>query len=297
MKVAITGSSGLIGTALRASLVADGHEVLRLVRRRPQAANEVQWDPAGGELDPLALEGATAVVNLAGVGFGDKRWSHRYKSAILSSRVLPTELLSRTIAQLDSSPSALISASAIGFYGAGEGVLTEQSPPGDEFQSDVCVSWEAATGPADEAGVRVAHIRSGLVMAAQGGILKRTLLPFKVGVGGRIGSGRQYWSWIDIEDEVAAIRFLLDSDISGPVNLTAPNPLPFGEVAEILGNVLHRPSFMPAPTFALKALLGAERTEALLLSGRRVVPDRLLNAGFDFRFPDFEASIRHQLGR
>jgi len=297
VKIAITGSSGLIGTALRASLAADGHEVVRLVRRPARAGDEVEWDPAGGHLETSALDGVTAAVNLAGVGFGDKRWSDRYKTEILESRVAPTDLLSRTLAQLDSPPAVLVSASAIGVYPAGDEVMTEQSAAGDEYQSSVCVDWEAATKPAEQAGIRVAHIRSGLVMAAHGGILKRTLLPFKFGVGGRIGSGRQYWSWIDLEDEVAAIRFLLDSDLSGPVNLTAPNPLPFGEVAKILGKVLHRPSFMVTPTFALKALLGAERTEALLLSGRRVVPDKLMKAGFEFRFPDFEASIRHQLKR
>lgn len=295
--IAITGSSGLIGTALRESLAADGHQVVRLVRRPARARDEVEWDPVAGRLEASALDGVAAAVNLAGVGFGDKRWSDRYKAAILESRVAPTQLLSRTLAQLDSPPAVLISASAIGFYPAGDEAKTEQSPAGDEYQSSVCVNWEAATKPAEDAGIRVAHIRSGLVMAGHGGILKRTLLPFKLGVGGRIGTGRQYWSWIDLDDEVAAIRFLLDSDISGPVNLTAPNPLPFGNVAKILGKVLHRPSFMAAPTFALKALLGAERVEALLLSGRRVVPDKLLNAGFEFRWPDFEASIRHQLGR
>ncbi|MDH3730229.1 MAG: TIGR01777 family oxidoreductase, partial [Acidimicrobiia bacterium] len=194
MRVAITGSSGLIGTALRQSLHSDGHEVLRLVRRPPVASDEVAWDPAQGELASTALAGIDAAVNLAGTGFGDRRWTESYKRSITDSRLDSTGLLARVLAEVG--PTVLVSASAVGYYGnAGDDPLTEDSPPADDFAAQVCVRWEAATAPAEEAGVRVAHIRSGLVMSGAGGLLKRLLLPFKWGLGGRIGSGRQYWSW------------------------------------------------------------------------------------------------------
>lgn len=295
MKVAITGSSGLVGTALRRSLSEDGHEVLRLVRRPPDAANEVQWDPPAGELDPAALEGVDAVVNLAGVGFGDQRWTDSYKQAILDSRLNTTDLVSRRAAE--AGVKVMVSGSAIGYYGSrGSEVLTEESTPGDDYAAQVCVQWEAATAPAEQAGVRVAHIRSGLVMSSSASLVKRLVLPFKLGIGGRLGSGKQYWSWIDILDHIAAVRFLIDGDqLAGPYNLTAPNPVQFDEVKDILGEILHRPTFMPVPTIALKTLFGPERTEAILLAGQRVLPKRLQEAGFDFRFSTLEASLRTHL--
>ena len=297
MKIAMTGSSGLIGTALRASLAADGHEVVRLVRRPSEGPDEVSWDPAAGELDPSAVAGIDAAIHLAGIGIGDKRWTDARKRAVLDSRLDSTDLLARSLAVLDPFPGVLISASAIGYYGGrGDEVLTEDSDPGSGFVAEVCVPWEAATYPAEEAGIRVVHLRTGLVMSKDGGILEQLLLPFKLGLGGRIGSGDQYWSWIDIDDEIAAIRFLLDrNDLSGPFNLTAPNPLPFGEVVKILGNVLRRPTILPVPTLAMKALFGAERAEALLFDGQRVLPQRLVDTGFSFRFTRLEESLRHQL--
>ena len=193
----------------------------------------------------------------------------------------------------------MISGSAFGYYGnRGDEELTEDSPPGDDFGASVCVEWEAATEAAGLAGVRVAHIRTGLVMGRDASLLKRLLLPFKLGVGGRIGSGTQYWSWIDIHDEIAAIRFLLDGEgLAGPFNLTAPNPVRFDEVKEVLGRILHRPTILPVPSLAMKLLFGAERAESIVLAGQRVVPQRLVAAGFEFAFTDLEASLRHHLGR
>lgn len=297
MKVAIAGSSGLIGTALRASLARDAHEVLRLVRRPVASDGEAAWNPATGELDHKALAGFDAAVNLAGVGFGDKRWTNSYKRSISDSRTDSTELLSRAAAEVGL--RVLVSASAVGYYGdQGDQSLTEDSPPAADFAAQVCVRWEAATAAAEQAGVRVAHIRSGLVISGDGGLLKRLLLPFKLGVGGRIGSGRQYWSWIDIEDEVAAIRHLLDrDDLAGPFNLTAPQPLPFDEVKKVVGRVLRRPTVLPVPNWAIRALFGRERADNIVLGGQRVLPQRLTESGFEFRFTEFEASLRHQLDR
>ena len=296
MKIAITGSSGLIGTALRRSLTADGHDVIRLVRRPAAAADEAQWDPAARELDVSALKGVDAGVNLAGVGFGDKRWSDAYKSLILSSRLDSTRLFSEALAEAGA--VTLVSASAVGYYGdRGDEMLTEASAAGDDFPAQVCVQWEEATEAASSSGVRVAHIRTGLVMGKEASLLKRLVLPFKLGVGGRIGSGKQYWSWIDIGDEVGAIRYLLDNEVSGAFNLTAPNPVQFDHVEETLGSILRRPTIFPVPSFAMKALFGAERAESIVLAGQRVVPQALLDAGYEFRFTELEASLRHQLDR
>lgn len=297
MKIAITGSSGLIGTALRKSLAADGHDVVRLVRRPAAAADEVHWDPASGSVDGAALHGVDGGVNLAGVGFGDRRWTESFKKKVRDSRVTSTQLFSTALG--DAGAKVLISGSAIGYYGnRGDEELTEDSPPGDDFGAGVCVEWEAATEAAGQAGVRVAHIRTGLVMGRDASLLKRLVLPFKLGVGGRIGSGKQYWSWIDIHDEIAAIRFLLDGEgLAGPFNLTAPNPVRFDEVKEVLGTILHRPTILPVPSLAMKLLFGAERAESIVLAGQRVVPQRLVAAGFEFAFTDLEASLRHHLGR
>jgi uncharacterized protein (TIGR01777 family) len=297
MKIAITGSSGLIGTALLQSLSADGHEVVRLVRRPAVAADEVEWDPAARSLDPAALDGIDGGVNLAGVGFGDRRWTSSFKKSVRDSRVDATELFAEALGA--SGASVLVSGSAVGYYGnRGEEELTEESAPGEDFGAKVCIEWEAATAAAEQAGVRVAHIRTGLVMSREADLLKRLVLPFKLGVGGRIGSGRQYWSWIDIHDEVAAIRFLLDGDgLSGPFNLTAPKPVRFDEVKEALGRILRRPTILPVPSVAMKLLFGAERAESIVLAGQRVVPQRLVDAGFGFAYTDLEVSLRHHLGR
>jgi uncharacterized protein (TIGR01777 family) len=296
VKVAITGASGLIGSALGAALRADGHAVVRLVRRPPRAPDEVRWDPASGVLDAADLAGVDAGVNLAGVGFGDRRWSDRYRALIRSSRLDSTSLFSAALA--DAGGEVLVSASAMGYYGdRGDDLLTEDSPPGDDFPARVCVEWEAATAPAAERGVRVAHIRSGLVFAAEAPLLKKVALPFKLGLGGRIGSGKQFWSWIDIADEVAAIRFLLERpELEGPFNLNAPDAVRFDEIRRALGRVLRRPTVMPVPSFAIRLLFGAERANSIVLAGQRMVPQRLTEAGFRFAHTDVEDSLRRHLG-
>lgn len=299
MKIVISGSSGLIGTALVHRLTASGHDVVRLVRRRPTGSAESQWDPDAGVLDPGHLTGAHAVINLGGVGIGDKRWSAERKQLILDSRVRGTTLLAETLAAMEDGPAVLLSASAIGWYGdRGDEVLDEASAPGpdDDFLVQVCTAWEAATSPAVAAGVRVAHLRTGIVLDAAGGALGELLLPFKLGVGGRIGDGSQWWSWIAIEDQVDAIIHLLMSHLSGPINLTAPNPVTNAEFVSALGSVLRRPTLLPTPRFALNAILGEELAEALLFTSARVVPSRLLEDGFVFSQPDLEPALRNLLG-
>ncbi len=298
MRVAIGGSSGMIGSALRPVLAAAGHEVVRLVRRPAQSGDEVQWDPEAGTIDRERLGTVGAAVNLAGVGIGDRRWSDEHKRAVLASRVDSTSLIARTLAEQDPRPAALLNSSAIGYYGArGDEVLTEESAAGDGFLAEVVTAWEEATAPAREAGIRTVCLRTGLVLDGDEGLLPRTVLPFKLGLGGRLGSGDQYWSWITLEDEVAAIVHLLGADLAGPVNLTAPNPVTFDEVRTTLGRVLRRPTFWPVPDFALKAILGPERAEGLILTGQRVLPARLAGSGFTFRHPEFEPALRHVLGK
>lgn len=296
MRILIAGSSGLIGGALSEALAKRGDDVVPLLRSSGGAGPT--WDPPTGRLDPAAVSGFDAVINLAGVGIGEGRWSDAYKQAVLDSRLQTTTLLAETIASLDQEPAVFVNASAIGYYGdRDDEELTEQSPPGSGFVSEVCVQWEQATSAASSAGVRTVSLRTGLVLSGTGGILGRMLLPFRLGVGGVIGSGDQYWSWITIDDEIAAILHTLDADVAGPVNLTAPNPLPFREVVRIVGRVLRRPTFLKAPSFALRALLGSERAEGLLFSGQRVLPEKLLGSGFRFSYPHLEAGLRHVLGR
>ena len=298
MKIAVTGSSGLIGSALVPALRSAGHEVVRLVRRAPGADDERRWDPAAGELDPAALEGVTGAVNLAGVSIGASRWNDRHRAAVLDSRVDSTTLLARTMAGLDPLPDVLVSSSAVGFYGdGGDAELTEDSPPGEGFLAEVTRAWEAATEPAEKAGVRTIHARTGIVLSPEAPALKRMVLPFKLGLGGRLGSGRQYWSWITLEDVVAAVVHLLESDVRGPVNLTAPNPVTNSDFSKVLGAVLRRPSFLPAPAFGLKALLGGEMADELLLQGQRALPTRLLASGFEFSHSRLEPALRPSLGR
>ena len=270
MDVAVTGSHGLIGSALIGRCAADGHRVLRLVRDDPLGADDVRWDPSSGAIDSERLEGVDAVVHLAGAGIGDKKWTPARKQLVFESRTRGPSLLARTLAGLTHKPSVLVSASAIGYYGdRGDELLTEESPPGDDFGAHVCREWEAATAPAADAGIRVVRIRTGLVQAGSGGMLHRLLLPFKLGAGGRLGSGKQYMSWIAIDDEVTAIRHVLTTaSIDGPVNLTAPNPVTNAEYTATLGRVLHRPTVIPTPMFGLKAVYGAELVDTLLGSQR-----------------------------
>lgn len=299
MRVLVTGSHGLIGTALVEALRARGDEVTRLVRS-PAAggAGEAHWDPAKAEIDCPAIEGHDAVVHLAGASIGEKRWTPEQKQVVLESRTKGTAVLAEALASLDRPPAVLASGSAIGFYGdGGDTVLTEDSPGGEGFLAEVVRKWEAAAGVAEQAGIRVAHLRTSLVLSGRGGALARMLLPFKLGLGGRIGTGRQWWSWITLDDEVAAILHVLGDDaLHGPVNLASPHPATNAEFTRTLGRVLRRPTLLPTPTFALKAVLGAQLVDEMLLAGQRVVPSRLQAAGFVFRHPQLEDGLRDVLG-
>ncbi|WP_328496790.1 TIGR01777 family oxidoreductase [Streptomyces sp. NBC_00414] len=291
-RIAVAGASGLIGKALVRSLTADGHEVVRLVRRTPRAADEIEWDPERSHVDAVGLSGCDAVVNLAGAGIADHRWTDTYKRTIRDSRVLGTATLAEAVASLDRPPRVFLNGSAMGFYGdTGERAVDESAPPGDGFLPSVCVEWEEAAAPAQEAGVRTVLARTGLVVAAKGGAWGRLFPLFKAGLGGRMGDGRQYWSYIALHDHVAALRYLLDSEwLSGPFNLTAPEPLTNGEITAAMGRVLHRPTLFAVPAPVLKAVLGEMASE--VLGSQRVLPTRLLESGFTFAFPGIEETVR-----
>lgn len=291
MRVAVTGASGLIGTALVEDLRADGHEVVRLVRRTASAPDEARWDPQSGQVDLERLEGSDAIVHLAGAGVGDHRWTDSYKREISESRTLGTEAIARAAAALTTPPSVLVSASAIGYYGErGSEALTEESSKGTGFLSDVCADWEAAADPARHADIRVVHPRTGLVVSAEGGAWQRMIKLFKLGAGGRLGSGEQYWSFIGIRDEVRALRFLIDStELSGPVNLTAPNPVTNRQATKALAEALHRPALLPAPAWALKLVLGEFSTE--VLGSSQVLPAKLQDAGFVWEAPEMSQAL------
>ncbi len=296
LSVAVTGSSGLVGRALCAFLSTGGHRVLRLVRR-PAGIGEIRWDPAGGEIDAASLEGLDGVVHLAGENIASGRWNQRRKAAIRDSRVAGTGLLCKTLAQLKRKPPVLICASAIGYYGdRGQEDLFEDSPGGSGFLSEVCREWEAAADPARVAGIRVVHARIGMVLSAAGGALTKMLPVFRAGLGGHVGSGRQYMSWIALDDLVGLLHHLLFSGLEGPVHATAPTPVTNRDFTRVLGKVLGRPAVFPVPAFAVKALFG-EMGEALLLSGAKVLPKRALEDGFRFRTPDVETALREELGR
>jgi uncharacterized protein (TIGR01777 family) len=297
MRILMSGGSGLIGTALRGHLTANGHTVTRLVRRDAKT-DEVSWDPANGKLDASAFDNCDAVINLSGAGIGDRRWTDEYKRVLLSSRLQPTELLSTTMAVLDRKPSVFLSASAVGWYGnRGDERLDELATPGDDFLSGLCEQWEAATAMAEKAQIRTVHLRSGVVLSGLGGALKKQLPLFKLGLGGRFGNGHQWQSWISIDDEVGAISHLLSAEICGPVNLTAPNPVTNAEFAATLAKVLHRPAVLPIPGFGPKMLLGSELVEALLLAGQRVLPTALQRSGYEFHHTTLEEALRDLLHR
>lgn len=284
LTIAISGSSGLIGTALTTRLRADGHTVMPMVRTTAREG-EIHYDPRAGQLDPEHLIGVDAIVHLAGAGIGDRRWTAAYRREILESRTLSTSLIARSMAEVVNrgGPRTLLSGSAIGFYGATDDQeLNERSDAGDGFLADVCREWEAATSPADDAGIRVAHLRTGIVLSPAGGALKKLLPLFRFGLGGRMGSGRQWQSWISIDDQVGAIAFLLTADISGPVNLTAPTPVTNSEFTKVLAEALSRPALLPIPSFGPRLLLGRDLADALLFTGQRVLPERLTEAGFSF---------------
>jgi uncharacterized protein len=298
LRVAITGSSGLIGGALAGSLEADGHEVVRVVRSGDAGPGRVRWDIERGEIDASGLEGLDGVVHLAGEGIGDHRWSEEQKHRILESRTKGTALLATALASLDAKPSVLVSGSAIGGYGdRGDEQLTERSALGTGFLAEVVVAWEAAAAPAAEAGIRVPRIRTGIVLDPDGGALPRLARLCRFGILGKLGSGKQWMSWISLDDHVGAVRHLLDPtcDLGGPVNLTAPAPVTNEVFTKALGRVLHRPTFLPVPSFGPKLLLGSELADSLLYEGQRVLPDVLLDAGFEFRDADLEPTLRRLL--
>ncbi len=297
MKIVISGASGLIGTPLVTRLRGKGHEVVRLVRRAP-TRGEAQWDPQASVLDPAILEGADAVIHLSGAGIGDKRWTDAYKREVLESRTLSTSLLARTIATLERKPRVFLSGSAIGIYGARDDeALTESSAHGTGFLADVCEQWEAAAAPASDAGVRTVFLRTGIVLSPQGGALKKLLAVFKIGIGGRFGSGKQWQSWISLDDELGAIEFLLDAPVSGPVNLTAPQPVTNAEFTRVLARVVKRPAVLPIPSFGPKLLLGAELADALLFTGQRVLPNVLTTNGYVFAHATLEDALRALLNK
>lgn len=297
MDVAVTGSSGLVGSALVPALWEAGHTVRRLVRRAPTGPDEVRWDPAAGTIDTAGLAGIDAAVHLAGEGIAEKRWTPEQKRRLVESRTMGTRLLAETMAALDPRPTVLLSGSAVGIYGdGGEAELTESSPPGTGFLAGLVQQWEAAAQPAVDAGIRTAFLRTGVVLSAHGGAMAKTLPLFKLGLGGPIGDGKQWWPWIAIDDEVGAIIHLLTSDVSGPVNLTAPEPVRFKEYAKAQGRALRRPAFLPVPKLGPKLLLGSELAEALLGDSQRVLPTRLQASGYEFRQPDIASAMDVLLG-
>ncbi|MGF1599068.1 MAG: TIGR01777 family oxidoreductase [Acidimicrobiales bacterium] len=293
MEILITGSSGLIGTALVEALTGQGHRPVGLVRRPASGADEIRWSPADDEIDAASLEGFDGVVHLAGAGIGDKRWNDEYRRVLVESRTGPTALLAKTLAALDRPPSVLLSGSAIGFYGdRGDELLTEESGAGRGFLPDLVTAWEAAAQPAAAAGIRTAFLRTGIVLTNKGGALGKLLPLFKFGLGGKMGSGRQYWSWITLADEVGAIMHLLRVEVAGPVNLTAPEPVTNAAFTEALGDVLGRPTFVPVPSFGPKVLLGAEMAQSLLFDSQRILPDVLTLSGYRFAQPDISSGLR-----
>jgi uncharacterized protein (TIGR01777 family) len=291
MKIVVSGASGLIGSALVPRLRADGHEVVRLVRREPAAPDEVRWDPANGQLDPADLAGVEAAVNLAGAGVS-KRWSPSYKQTLRHSRLHSTTLLAQTLARLTPLPKVLVSGSAVGFYGdTGDRLTDESGPRGEGFLAELVEEWEQATAAASAAGIRVCTIRSGIVLSRRGGALKLQLPIFKAGLGGRLGSGRQYISWIALEDEVAAIAFLLSAEgVSGPVNLVAPHPVSNRDFTKALGQAVHRPAIAAVPPFALRLAFDGFADEGLLI-GQRLAPSVLAGAGFTFQHPQLPEAL------
>jgi uncharacterized protein (TIGR01777 family) len=295
MKVAVTGSSGLIGPALVRHLRSAGHEVVRVVRRPSAAPDEITWDPTAGTIDLDGLNGVDAVVNLAGAPVGDRRWTEDFKRVILKSRVDSTRTIATAMTRLDPKPRVLVSASAIGYYGeTGDRVVDESDPPGSGYFADVVRAWEAAADPAREQGIRVVHTRSGIVVSRHGGAWGRMFPMFKYGIGGKLGSGRQYWTWISMRDELCAMQFVMEQEhLQGGVNLTSPTSTTNADIARVMGTVLGRPSFMPAPAFAIKAVLGDFSSE--VLGSIRVAPTVLTNAGFVFQDPTIESAIRTAL--
>ena len=291
MKIAITGASGLIGSALSASLRGDGHQVVSFVRRHPRSPDEVRWDPASRRLDPAALAEVNGVVHLAGAGIADKRWTGSRRRVVLDSRVDGTTTVAQALVAAQPRQRFLISASAVGWYGdTGQRPVDESASAGSGFLAEVCRRWEAAAQPAVDAGVRVVFPRTGLVLSRRGGLMARILPLFRLGLGGKLGSGRQYWPWISHADEVSALRLLIESDLSGPVNLTGPEPVTNAEFTKTLGSVLGRPTLAAVPAFALKLAVG-DFAEEGILAGQRAVPRVLTETGFEFAHPTLRQAL------
>ncbi|GAA2425572.1 TIGR01777 family oxidoreductase [Actinomadura vinacea] len=297
MKVVVSGAGGLIGTALVRALRDDGHEVVRLVRRAATGPDEARWDPAGGTVDAEALRGAGAVVHLAGAGVGDRPWTRARKRLIRDSRIGGTRTLAEAIAGAGDGPRVFVSGSAIGYYGdTGGRAVDESAPMGEGFLAELVRDWEAAARPAAEAGARVVHSRTGIVLAAHGGILGRVLPLFRMGLGGRLGDGRQWVSWITLDDAVAALRHLIDrEDLAGPVNVVAPESVTNAAYTRAIGRALHRPAVVPVPAVALRAALLGFADEGPLIS-QRIVPRRLEESGFRHAHPDLEGALAAVLG-
>ena len=295
MKILVAGSSGLIGTALCSRLGREGHEVVCLVRRQP-AQGELHWDPEAGELEQEALEGIEAAVHLGGRNIATGRWTDTVKAELRQSRVQTTQLLAARLAELAALPRVLVCASAVGIYGhRRDEELDEESDTGEGFLAELGRAWEGASAVAAEAGIRVVQARLGIVLSRRGGALAKMLLPFRLGVGGKIGDGRQYVGWISLEDAVAALIYAVENDaLRGPVNLTAPQSVTNAELTRTLGRVLRRPTLLPLPAFVAKLLLG-ELAEEGLLASQRVRPTRLLEAGFEFGYPELEGALRRAL--
>jgi len=297
--IVIAGASGTIGTALEKYLLEKGNSVKRLVRRSESNDSEIFWDPKNNKLDPKRLTGIDAVVNLAGVGIGDKKWSQKRMDQILQSRIKATELLSETLSGLksDNGPAVLINASAIGYYGStGTTRITEETKQGEGFLALVCSEWEKSTREAEKAGIRVAHARTGVVLSSSGGLLKRLLPLFKLGIGGQIGSGKQMMSWISLRDEVSAISWMLEKEIEGAVNLVSPEPVSNLEFTKTLGTLLKRPTILKVPTAALNLLYGKQLVEELMLSSQSVFPKKLLDNNFSFLDASLKDALSYQIG-
>ena len=295
MKAALTGASGLLGPRLIESLRADGHETLRLVRRVPTAPDEVRWDPRSGEVDLDGLSGADAIIHLAGANLGGRPWTPAYKREVMDSRVMGTSAIAQAVAGMQPRPRVLLSMSGVGYYGnQGDRLLDETDRPGENYIAQIAQRWEAQTAPAADAGTRVVQLRTGVVVSGRGGALGRLLPLFRLGLGGRVGTGKQYWSWISLTDYVRAVRFLLDrEDISGPVNVCAPEPVTNAELTRTIAKVVHRPAVFAVPGFALRLPLRDFAED--LLGGQRVAPRRLLDAGFEFDHTTFEPALRAEL--
>ena len=292
MKILVAGSSGLIGAALVRRLVDDGNEVLRLVRREVSGVDEVQWDPVAGSIDAALLEGVEAVVHLGGASIAGKRWNAAYKQEIRDSRVSSTQILSETVARLQSKPVVFLCASALGYYAdRADEILTENSPKGDGFLADVTAEWEGATLSASEAGIRVCNMRIGVVLSKTGELPRSMLIPFKLGLGGKLGNGRQYMSWVHLDDVVGAFAHALNTpSLSGPVNIAAPNPVTNAEFTRALAKALSRPAIFAVPGFALRIAMGEMAQFAL--SSARLYPLRIIESGFKFRWADVESALR-----